>query len=211
MKNDFYNIFRSLSLALVDDFKGFLADGTEKINVSEGELHARVAFQEMSKLPNWKYESGVGQNPIVEYMQEKRAIYVTKIPLASDNSQYQRTVGYLTDAYSELIEYKGTVQPIYMVLRRIALGMGYDVDEYTLEKNLESNAKTPVSITTYKADIAVKKFKTIIANRSLKNGDKPVFASDGNIMGFMSNGKFVNIDHYKRYSSYTGTIEEPYK
>ncbi len=61
----------------------------------------QVAFQEMTKIPGWNYVSGTGQNPIVEFMKDKKAIYITKIPLSDDKLQYQRTVGYLTDAYSE--------------------------------------------------------------------------------------------------------------
>lgn len=201
MVDEFNEICKALSMALIDDFRGFLAEGTERIEVPEDKLHQQVACQEMSKIPNWKYISGIGQNPIVEYMRDKKAIYITKLPLDKENKQYQRTIGYLTDAYSELIEYKGIKQPLYKVLRNIALGMGYDADEYSLDKNSKSNVKDPVTITNYKANILIKKTKHFSPKRSLQNGDKPVFAPNGNLIGFMSNGKFVDKNHYGRYSS----------
>ncbi len=34
-----------------------------------------------------------------------------------------------------------------------------------------------------------------------KDGDKPVFAPNGRLIGFMSNGKFVKVENYGRYAS----------
>ena len=69
----FKKIARALSVALVDDFRGFLVEGTKRVEVPEDMLHLQIAYQELLKVPGWKYESGTGQNPIVEYLQIKKA------------------------------------------------------------------------------------------------------------------------------------------
>lgn len=194
---------KALSIALIDDFRGFLVEGTERLEVPEDMLHLQIAFQEMCKIPTWKYESGTGQNPTIEFMKEKKAIYITKIPKDDKTGEYQRTVGYLTDVFSENVEYKGKIQPEYEVLKSIAIGMGYDVDEYTLQERTENSVKTPVLIVTYKGETQIKKTisKKIEPHRNISEGDRPVFNDDGTaIIGFISKGKFVNIRNYKRYA-----------
>ena len=202
MNDSYLKIIASLRSALADDFRGFLCEGTERIEVPDELYHLQVAYQEMKKVPGWKYVSGTGQNPTIEYMDQKRAIYITKIPMQDDQNQFQRTVGYLTDSYSEIVEYNGAQMPIYEVFKKIALNMGYDVDEYTLLKDKSnSTVKTPTSIKIYKSTNKIRGTTTFSPNRNLKNGDKPVFSSDNALLGFISNGKFVSKDSYNRYSS----------
>lgn len=134
-------------------------------------------------------------------MRDKKAIYITKIPDQSVPGQFQRTVGYLTDVYSDIIKYKEVEQPEYAVIKKIALGMGYDVDEYTLQEKTENSAKTPVSITTYKGNIHVRKSNIELnPTRNRSEGDKPVFGANSKLIGFISKGRFVNINNYKRYA-----------
>lgn len=201
-KEKFSIATKKLSSALIDDFRGFIADGCQRIEVPEDLLHLNIAFQEMSKVPGWKYESGTGQNPTIEYLKEKEAIYITKIPVPNKKGEYQRTVGYLTDVFSEEVEYRGIQQKQSEVLKQIALGMGYDVDEYTLQERTESSVKTPVSIVTYKGKMHVRQTPSIKLdpNRTLSEGDKPVFGNNNKLIGFISNGRFVNIKNYKRYA-----------
>lgn len=200
--NKFNEIAKALSMALIDDFRGFLVEGKQRIEVPEDMLHLQIAHQEMLKVPNWKYESGTGQNPTIEYMKEKQAIYITKIPNENRKGEYQRTVGYLTDVYSQEVEYKGKKQLAYEVLKTIAIGMGYDVDEYTLQERTENTVKTPVSIVTYKGETHIKKVcsQQVVPHRSLSEGDQPVFGENDLIIGFISKGKFVSAKNYKRYA-----------
>lgn len=204
----FKKIARALSVALVDDFRGFLVEGTKRVEVPDDMLHLQIAYQELLKVPGWKYESGTGQNPIVEYLQIKKAIYITKI-LKEDGSGYQRTVGYLTDIFSEKVEYRGEEQYLYEILRSIAIGMGYDVDEYTLQMRTENSVKTPTTIVTYKGETHIKKqYKEVEPHRTLSEGDKPIFSNNGQLMGFISNGKFVRAKEYKRYATFSSTNKE---
>ena len=101
--------------------KGMNGALAELIEVPEDLLHLHIAFQEMSKVPGWKYESGIGQNPTIEYMKEKKAIYITRIPAPGKPGEYQRTVGYLTDAFPEEIQYKEVFKPQYEIIKQIAL------------------------------------------------------------------------------------------
>ena len=204
----FNNALKELTSTLIDDFRGFLVEGEQRIEVPENLYHLQVAFQEMSKIPGWEYESGTGQNPMIEYMKEKEAIYITKILIPGEDGQnqkakYQRTVGYLTDAFSEEIVHKGVKQKEYEVLKQIALGMGYDVDEYTLKERTEDSVKTPVSIVTYKGELHIRKSRSvkIAPHRTLSEGDKPVYGSNGQILGFISKGKFAQANEYKRYAN----------
>lgn len=200
-EKEFLKTIKSLSYALIEDFRGFLVEGCELIEVPDDMLHLHIAFQEMAKIPGWKYESGTGQNPTIEYMRDKKAIYITKIPDDICKGNYQRTVGYLTDSYSDIISYRGLQQPQYEVIKKIALGMGYDVDEYTLQEKTESSVKTPVSITTYKGNIHVRKTNlNLNPTRNISEGDRPVFGPNNKVIGFISKGKFVNINNYKRYA-----------
>ena len=190
---------KALSSALIDDFRGFLINGTDRVEVPKGRLHIQIAVDELTKsVPGWKYEGGVGQNPIVELMQYLKGIYITKIESPDDNNPPQRTVGYLTDAYSDIVNYKGTMQYAYDVIKNIALGMGYDVDEYNLIKDPTSKIKNPVKIENYKASLDIKKSPTIkvAPKRSLTNGDKIIFDSDNNIIGVISNGKYRKGSNY---------------
>lgn len=200
-KEKFLRTIKSLGYALIEDFRGFLVDGCELIEVPDDMLHMHIAFQEMAKIPGWKYESGTGQNPTIEYMRDKKAIYITKIPDQSVKGLFQRTVGYLTDVYSDIVEYKGVKKPEYEVIKQIALGMGYDVDEYTLQEKTENSVKTPVSITTYKGNIHVRKSNIELnPTRNLSEGDRPVFGHNSKLIGFISKGRFVSMNNYKRYA-----------
>lgn len=200
--NNFNNIVKALTMALIDDFRGFLVEGEQRIEVPEHMLHLQIAYQEMLKVPNWKYKSGTGQNPTIEYMKEKNAIYITKIPNENKIGEFQRTVGYLTNSYSQEVEYKGKRQPAYEVLKTISIGMGYDVDEYTLQQRTENSVKTPVSIVGYKGETHIKKVysQEVTPHRKLAEGDQPVFDEKGLLKGFISKGKFVNARNYRRYA-----------
>ncbi len=200
---NFNEIIKDLSMALIDDFRGFLVAGEERLEVPDDKLHYQIAFEEMSKVPGWKYISGTGQNPIVEFMKEKKAIYITKIPDPTDPNKFYRTVGYISDIFSNNANYRGVEKPEYLILRDIALGMGYDVDEYELLEKKDGQTGTPVSIKNYKGEMKVKTSHklTMLHGRNLSEGDKPVFDSQNNIIGFISNGKFVNINNYERYAN----------
>ena len=101
------------------------------------------------------------------------------------------------------IIYKGEQQKEYEVLRKIAVGMGFDVDEYTFEENKTNTLTPPTSVTNFKGNITVQKSQSVIPkhSRRLSDGDVPVFDSDGNLLGFKVHGKFVNKNHYDRYFS----------
>lgn len=199
---EFNQVSKALSSALIDDFRGFLLEGTTRLEVADDELHAIVARNEMSKVPGWEYVSGTGQNPMVELMKEKRAIYITKIPINLEGNEFSRTVGYVKDSFPDIANYRGVEKPEYLILREIALGMGYDVDEYTLLEKKEEEKGTPVQISTFKGEMKVKEYPkiTISHGRSIAEGDKPVFDAQNNIIGFISKGKFINIHNYERYA-----------
>ena len=79
--------------------------------------------------------------------------------------------------------------------------MGYDVDEYTLQEKTENSVKTPVSITTYKGNIHVRKSNIELnPTRNLSEGDRPVFGHNSKLIGFISKGRFVSMNNYKRYA-----------
>lgn len=204
MDENFGKIIKSLSSAIIDDFRGFINNNGERIEVPDDTFHALIAVKELSKLSDWEYKSGVGQNPIVDFM-NRRAIYLTKIPYDGKNgkTEFQRTVGYLTNSYTNDIIYKGEQLKEYEVLRKIAVGMGYDVDEYTFEENKTNTLTPPTSVTNFKGNIVVKQSKSIIPNHSrrLSDGDVPVLDSNGNLLGFKVHGKFVSREHYERYSN----------
>lgn len=199
---DFNKVSKALSIALIDDFRGFLVEGTGRLEVPDDQLHYQVAFEEMSKVPGWEYVSGTGQNPIVEFMKEKKAIYITKIATNAEKTEFCRTVGYLKDSFSDIANYRGTNRLEYLILREIALGMGYDVDEYTLLERKEGQTGTPVEISNFKGEMKVKDSPKITMphGRSISEGDKPIFDSQNNIIGFISKGKFINIHNYERYA-----------
>lgn len=205
MNENFNEILKSLSSALIDDFRGYINCNGERVEVPDDTYHILIAVQELSKLPDWEYKSGVGQNAIVDFM-NRRAIYITKIPYEENGKkEFQRTVGYLTNAYSNDIIYKGEHLKEYEALRKIAVGMGYDVDEYTFEKNKTNTLTPPTSVTNFKGNLVVKQSESIMTNHSrrLSDGDIPVFDSNGNLLGFKVHGKFVNKNHYDRYHKTT--------
>lgn len=190
-QQEFIRIARALSVALIDDFRGFLAEGSKRIEVPDNELHLNIAYKELSNVPGWEYESGVGQNPIVEYLQLKKAIYITKILKEDGSGEYQRTVGYLTDVFSNEVIYKEKKQLAYMALRSIAIGMGYDVDEYTLQPRTKESVKTPVSIEVYKGKTSVKKrFKKANAHHIISSAASKAIIVGGTMIGVIDNGRF---------------------
>lgn len=199
---DFNKVKKALSSALIDDFRGFLVEGTTRLEVADNDYHESVARSEMSKVPGWKYVSGSGQIAMDEFMNEKRAIYITQIPINPEKDEFSRTVGYIKDSFSDIANYRGVKKPEYLILREIALGMGYNVDEHTLLEKKEGEKGTPVKIKTYKAEMEVKEYPeiTISHGRSITEGDKPVFDAQNTIIGFISKGKFVNIHNYERYA-----------
>ena len=200
MEENFNQIIKTLSSALIDDFRGFINSDGQRIEVPDNKYHLSIALREMSKLPNWNYQSGVGQNVFIDYL-NRRTIYITKLP--TENGLFQRTVGYLTDAYSNNTIYRGHELKEYEVLRKIAIGMGYDVDEYTFQKNTNNTLTPPVSVTNYKGNLIVNRNKNIKLNvlKHVSEGDKPIFDDKQNLLGFMVNGKFVSKNHYERYSN----------
>ena len=201
MNENFNEILKSLSSALIDDFRGFINGDGERIIVPDDTYHILIAVQQLSKLPDWEYKSFVGQNAIVDFM-NRRAIYITKIPYTENGKkEFQRTVGYLTNAYSNDIIYKGEHLKEYEALRKIAVGIGYDVDEYTFEENKTNTLTPPTSVTIFKGNLVVQQSKSIMPNHSrrLSDGDVPVFDENNNLLGFMVHGKFVSKGHYQRY------------
>lgn len=184
---------RQLPVAIIDDFRGFIVDG-ERVEVSEDKYHIQIALEKMKEVAGWEYVSGTGQNPLIDYLRIKQAIYITKIRNDDVKESYQRTVGYLKSAHAETIDYKGKKKPAYQVIREIAIGLGYDVDEY--EINPETNK---IALATYKGSRKIKKTTGMIANRRVSEGDKPVFGSNNQVIGFMHAGKFCSIEKYKRY------------
>lgn len=199
-KRDYNMIAKILGMALIDDFRGFLIDGIRRVEVPDDKLHIQIALEEMMKVQGWQHESGVGENPTIELMKEKKAIYITKIADPKKKGEFQRSIGYINDMYMDEVEYKGKKIKAHEMLRQIAIGMGYDVDEYDLLERKEGTVKTPVAVTSYKGDLKIKRRKLDIEPpRSVQDGDKPQFDKNGKLIGFISGGKFVSKDHYPRY------------
>ena len=200
---DFNKVKKALSSALIDDFRGFLLEGTTRLEVADNDYHESVARREMSKVPGWEYVSESGQIAMVELMNEKRAIYITKIPINPEKDEFSRTVGYIKASFPNISNYRGVKKPEYVILREIALGMGYNVDEHTLLEKKEGEKGTPVKMKTFKGEMKVKEYPeiTVSHGRSIVEGDKPVFDSQNNIIGFISKGKFINIHNYERYAA----------
>ena len=199
-KRDYNKIAKILGMALIDDFRGFLVEGTKRAIVPDDKLHIQIALEEMMKIPGWQHESGVGEVPTVELMKEKSAIYITRIPDPKTKGKFQRSIGYINDLYMDDVEYKGKKMKAHEMLGQIAIGMGYDVDEYELLERTENSVKTPVAVTNYKGDIKIKRRKLEIEQpRSIREGDKPQFDSKGNLIGFISRGRFISKEHYSRY------------
>ena len=200
-KRDYNKIAKILGMALIDDFRGFLLEGVKRLEVKDDELHAIVALNELLKIPGWEHESGVGENTIIELLKERRAIYITKIQDRKNPKAFHRSIGYIAKDYSDVIEYRGRKVKAAEVLREIAIGMGYDVDEYELLKRTEHTSKTPVRVMNYKGSLKIRRSKLEIAPpRSVKEGDVPQFNTEGNLIGFISGGKFISASHYPRYN-----------
>lgn len=199
---NFNELTGALISALNDEFRGFLTNNGERIEVPYGVYHHLVAFNEMSKIPDWKYEHGTGQNPLIDFM-KLGAIYITKISISDKEGEYQRTVGYLTNAYSTIVDYRGKQQPAYEVFKQIAIEMGYDVDEYTLKENSKNPAVPLVSVVGYKG----KKThinKPYVSKQKLSSKSKPVLIG-GKLFGFICGGHFLNCAHFDGYAN----IEHP--
>ena len=209
-KKDYKMIAKLLGMALIDDFRGFLVEGVRRLEVPDDKLHIQIALEEMMRTPGWQHESGVGEVPTVELMKEKSAIYITKIPNPNKKGEFQRSIGYINDMYNEEVEYKGMKMKAHEMLRQIAIGMGYDVDEYDLLERTENSVKTPVAVTSYKGNIKIKRRKlNIEPPRSIRDGDKPQIDRKGNLIGFISGGKFISKEHYPRYSTAKKTAGAP--
>ena len=203
MDNNYYKKLASeLLMAIMDDFRGFIVDGDRRVEVPEGKYHPQVAMEEMSKVPGWHYESGVGQNPLVELMMEKNAIYITKIADAKNPKELHRIIGYIPENFSDKIEYHGKIISADKMIKSIALAGGYDVEEYKLLDPKESNVKTPVDINRIKSErrSMTRRLRDMPPRRKLKEGDEAVFDKQGRHIGFKSNGKFYENRSYVRYS-----------
>ncbi|MBR2704277.1 MAG: hypothetical protein IKE91_02295 [Clostridia bacterium] len=198
---DYKVIAKMLSIALIDDFRGFLVEGIKAVEVPDDRLHAEVALKEMMKIPGWHHESGVGEDPIVELMKEKNAIYISQIPIPNKPGKYTRIVSFIKDKYRDKVLYKGENKEAREMLIDIATGMGYTVDEYRLLPRKETGVKTPVDVERHTGKVVIKSRKLDVEPpRSIKEGDKPKFDRAGNFIGFISGGKFINKDHYPRYN-----------
>ena len=204
-KRDYNKVIVELKRALADGFRGFLAEGTERIEVPDDKYHLEIALKELLKIPGWQHESGVGENPITEYMKLKRAIYITSIGEDGKKGDLQKTVGYLINKYEDNVIYHNTIKPMYEVLRDIVTTdqHGYDVDEYKIvPRTPENNVKTPVSVTPYPN----KKIKPKTnAKYKMKDGDIPVFAKRNGVetfIGVMVQGtRFISKENVERYQS----------
>ena len=195
MEENFKTNIKKLTEAMLQEFRGFIVDG-ERIPVPDDLYHLNIAFQEMQKVPGWEYKSGTGQNPLIDYLKEKKAIYITKIE--TEKGKYQLTVGYLQQAYSFEVEYRGKMKPAYEVIKQIATGLEYDVDEYVLMP--EGNK---VEMNTYRAEKHIKKMTTreILHTHPISGGHsarevKPIFI-EGKLVGFTEGGKFKAVEKYR--------------
>ena len=204
-KKDYNKVISELRRALADGFRGFLAEGTERIEVPDDRFHIEIALNELQKIPGWKHESGVGENPIIELMKLKKAIYITSIDEDGKKGDLQRTVGYIVNKYEDNVIYKNTIKPMYEVLRDIVINdeHGYDVDEYKIvPKTPENNVKTPVKINTYHNKQLKPKTD---AKYKMQDGDIPVFAKRNGVetfIGVMANGtRFISKEHVERYQN----------
>lgn len=202
-KRDYKRVKDELKRALADGFRGFLAEGTERVEVPDDEYHMKIALLELMKIPGWEHESGVGENPIIEYMKLKKAIYITSIGEDGKKGDLQKTVGYIVDKYEDNVIYGGKIRPMYEVLREVVINdeHGYDVDEYKIvPKTPDNNVKTPVSVKPYPN----KKIKPKQnAKYKMREGDVPVFAKRNGVetfLGIMVNGtRFISKEHVERY------------
>ena len=193
----------ALLRATVDDFRGFLVDG-EEIPVADDDLHALVALKELEKYPGWKYEHGVGRDPITELLYLKKAIYMTRIKVGE--GKYQRSIAYCKDVNQQEVQYRGEKTTLAEAIKSIALGSGYEVDEYEVEQvNEEENKYKFKKPTNYTAKIEYKQREGKRFHKSFQEGDQPIFAGDKYI-GFIHNGKFYSADPsiYKRGSKGNG-------
>ncbi len=75
METKFEANIKKMTEAMIQEFRGFIVEG-ERIPVPEDLYHINIALQEMQKVPGWEYKSGTGQNPLIEYLKEKKAIYI---------------------------------------------------------------------------------------------------------------------------------------
>lgn len=202
METEFEANIKKLTEAMIQEFRGFIVEG-ERIPVPEDLYHINIALQEMQKVPGWEYKSGTGQNPLIDYLKEKKAIYITKIEV--EKGKYQLTVGYLQQAYSAEVEYRNKIQPEHEVIKQIATGLGYDVDEYILMPE-----ENKVMMNTYRAENHIKRMPTreVLHTQPISGGYsfravKPVFIGN-KLAGFTEGGKFKEIRNYR----YKGLLKE---
>lgn len=189
---------RALLLALTDDFRGFLIDG-ERLEVKDDELHALVAKKYLEEnVPDYEYISGRGQDPILELLNAKNAIYITRIE--TPEKEYQRTVSYLKTNNLANVIYKQKRRLVSDVIREISLGMGYDVDEQMIKPGSNPIQSTVI---TYKAETKVTKSYSNEARVSRNPDDKAIIGADGKtILGYMHNGRFYSAEHYNKKTNY---------
>lgn len=201
-KKDYNVIAKMLSMALIDDFRGFLVEGVKPVKVPEDRLHAEVALEEMMKIPGWHHESGVGEDPIVELMKDKNAIYISQIPVPGKPGKYTRIVSFIRDKYQDEISYRGENKKAREMLIDIATGMGYTVDEYILLERKENGVKTPVDVERHTGKVVLKSRRlNVEPSRTIREGDIAKFDKKGNFLGFISGGRFISKKHYPRYST----------
>lgn len=222
MEQKKYNKVRNeLFNALTDGkygFRGFLIDGVDRLEVpDEAEnftdtLHAFVAKQELEKNPEFKYESGM--DTIAELMKEKNAIYITHILNKDEKgnvkSVAQKAVAYMRENYEDVVEYMGRKMHAYEMLRCIAIGLGYDVDEYYKIKDADKTNKMPYDADHYEGKISVKVSRANTrAIHKLPEGAKPIVTKDDQLIGFFFKGKFYSKEHFSRYSSLNQSNADP--
>lgn len=214
LKKDNRRVIEELKKALAEGFRGFLAEGIERVEVPDDKYHIEIALNELLKIPGWKHESGVGENPIVEFMKLKDAIYITSIGEDGKKGDMQKTVGYIVDKFEDNVIYRNKIKPMYEVLREIVINdeHGYDVDEYKIvPKTPTNNVKTPVIVKSYHN----KKLKPKNdAKYKMQDGDVPVFSKRNGVETFIGvkvqGTRFISKNHIDRYQNInTKNYDEP--
>lgn len=198
---EFEEARRNLLKAFNDDFRGFIEEGKKRVFVSDNSYHISMASKILrEEIPGYD-EAKTGRNPYFDYLKIKKAIYITKIPIGSEDNKFQRTVAILTNTFSKETVFRGKIMPQYEVLKIIALEKGYDFDLYTLQ-SIHDKGERYIEIATRKS------FQSNVKNSSIKCkstvtkanllgtvGNPPSAVIVGNkVVGFIVNGRFKRND-----------------